>query len=381
MYKDEIKKIEYFKQKIVNMYLARGEYANESMIESELSSFNERLSVFKYKYIEDHTKLNVEQYNEELCAIYQDLKILYETLYELQVKEFNKRKRMVAQRLAYIGSIAREYYHRSRLETISIFGDTLVYESGDYNYEYKDGFTYIKLNPISTFEGASLVFLVEDENVSSDLFTLELTPTENIKPYTSNGDIHTVSGSPNIKEIPFTINKNLINKTGHVLDHEYNHLEKYKIFHNKGCIMVNNTPMTLAEYYKKEFTDEHVVKFYVHKSTSLKISSTLGYYDSNIQNAPNETDKEIKFYYAKVPAYGHILINTNGTLFSEVSIPIVKENKLIASTLIQSVSDHLLSVTSYDKPKEYKTPVVVYKGNLDLQGLKYIAVKQVQYGE
>ena len=379
MYKDEIKKIEYFKQKIVNMYLARGEYVNESMIESELSSFNERLSI--YKYIEYHTKLNVEQYNEELCAIYQDLKILYEALYELQIKEFNKRKRIVAQKLAYINSIAREYYHRSRLETISIFGDTLIYVSGDFDYEYKGGFTYIKLDEINTFEGASLVFLIEDENVSSDLFTLELTPTENIKPYTSNGDIHTVEGSPNVKEIPFTINKNLINTTGYVLEHEYNHLEKYKIFHNKGCVMVNNKPMTLAEYYNTSFDDVHVIKFYVYKSTSLKISSTLGYYDSNIQDTPNETNKEIKFYYANVPAYGHILINTNGTLFSEISAPIIKDNKLIASTLIQSVSDHVLFVISYDKPKEYKTPVVVYKGNLDLQSLKYIAIKQVQYGE
>ena len=133
MYKDQIYKLEYYRQRLIDQALKSGEYISDSALESALEEYDIQLALFKHRYIQEGSKLNVNEFNNELYVLYNDLLILYRTVYELTVEKFNNTKDLVNIKLSNLERIANQYYNRSKLETIAIFGDTLVFQSNNFD--------------------------------------------------------------------------------------------------------------------------------------------------------------------------------------------------------------------------------------------------------
>lgn len=67
MYKDQVYKLEYYKQKLISQSLSLGEFLNESSLDSALEDYETQFALFKHRYIQKGSKLDVKDFNNELA--------------------------------------------------------------------------------------------------------------------------------------------------------------------------------------------------------------------------------------------------------------------------------------------------------------------------
>ena len=89
MYTDIELKTNYYKEKIVASFIKQGIYPDNKLIQSRLNDIETRLSIFKTPRVKEGSYFNTAEMNEAIKAIWDDLCILYQLLYELTVLKYN----------------------------------------------------------------------------------------------------------------------------------------------------------------------------------------------------------------------------------------------------------------------------------------------------
>ena len=127
-YLDVEKKLKYHKEKILKEFVQKGIYPDNKLINSRLQSINSHLSLFKNYNKITGEKFNANEYNESLLLIYKDLKILYDVLYELTIKEYNNQQNFINSYINELSSIVDTFEKRAQFENNSTtFGKTLLF--------------------------------------------------------------------------------------------------------------------------------------------------------------------------------------------------------------------------------------------------------------
>lgn len=383
MYKDQIYKLEYYKQKLIDQSLSYGEYLKPDSLKTLLEEYDFNFALFKHKYIKEGAKFNVDDFNNELSILYNDLSILYRIVYELTITEFNKTKEMVNIKLDNLNQIANQYYNRCKLETIAILGDTLVYQANNFDITNKNGKSYIKLPSFSTYAGASLAFLANlDMNNSNAI--LELSPSENISNYENNENLYVVPGKSTIKTHFITLDPQNKYKGSFMLDYnpDNSYRGQYYLYAGKNMIKVADEYIDIGKYNRNEYPDEYEVELYVYNGTSIDFNFTLEPISSNINNKLVTIKNRIQRFVFKMPAYSHISFNTNGIIFCAVEECLTKNNRLYSKRSYDNVYEYMLESVIYDTEVKYENPVVVID-NSTAEHLKInsLAVKQNRYNQ
>ena len=73
MYKDQIYKLEYYKQKLIDQSLSYGEYLKPDSLKTLLEEYDFNFALFKHKYIKEGAKFNVDDFNNELNILFTKL--------------------------------------------------------------------------------------------------------------------------------------------------------------------------------------------------------------------------------------------------------------------------------------------------------------------
>lgn len=384
MYKDQIYKLEYYKQRLIGKSLALGEYLNEGSLFTALDDYETQFSLFKHKYIQSGSKLDVKDFNNELSVLYNDLLILYKVVYEITVTNFNKTKEIISIKLNDLERIADQYYSRCKLETIAIFGDTLVYQAGNFDITNKNGKSYIQLPEFTTYEGATLAFLANIENLENANAVLELTPSQNIQNYESNENLFIVPGSPEIKTKFFELDSSNKYNGSFMLEHNPDNAyqNQYYIYSGKDMMFVNGKYISISEYNKTEYTGIYDIELYIYNATQADFNFSLEPIKSNIDNHYVTIKDRVQKFTFRMQPYSHLSIQTNGIVFCAVDKCRVKENKLYSKTFYENVYSYMLETISYNKEVVYEKPVAVIDNptNKEIK-IKSLAVKQNRYSD
>lgn len=383
MYKDQIYKLEYYRQRLIDQALRSGEYISDSALESALEEYDIQLALFKHRYIQEGSKLNVNEFNNELYVLYNDLLILYRTVYELTVEKFNDTKDLVNIKLSNLERIANQYYNRSKLETIAIFGDTLVFQSNNFDMKNKDGKTYVKLPAFTTYAGSTLAFLANLEDNNANV-VLELSPKENILNYESNESLYQVPGEPTTKTEFFSLDSGNRYFGSYQLPQKFEDTYKsqYYLYSGHNMIKVDNQCIELNQYNNVQNPSEHDVEFYIYKGTHVDFSFTLDPIKTNINNHLVTITDKVQYFKFRMPPYGQISFNTDGIVFAAVDNCIIKDNHIYSRTFYDGAYDNMLEIITYDKEVSYDNPVAVIENPSDnTLKINSLAIKQNRYNE
>ena len=142
-YADQIKKIDFYKSRITNDLARRGIYPDDERINKQIKNINTMLGIFQYKAVSSGETFDTKKFNEDVEYIYQDLKILYELVYELTIKEFEELQIYCETHLTELRKMAEHYQYRTKLELDSTYlGTTVLYQSNSYNSSMNNGTNY-----------------------------------------------------------------------------------------------------------------------------------------------------------------------------------------------------------------------------------------------
>ena len=138
-YSDQIKKIDYYRSRIINDLAKRGIYPDDDRVNKQIKKIDTMLGVFQYKPVGRNEPFDAKKFNEDISAIYQDLKILYELAYELSIKDLEELQTYCEIHLTELKKMAEHYKYKTKLELDSTYlGNTVFYQSHGFNSSMKN---------------------------------------------------------------------------------------------------------------------------------------------------------------------------------------------------------------------------------------------------
>lgn len=394
-FSDVAKKLAYHKQEILKEFVQKGVYPDNALIESRLNSIDMHLAIFQHYNVVPGQQFDANEYNKSLQLIYEDLKILYDLLYQFQVEEYYKQQNFINSYINELNSVVDTYKKRADFENSSTtFGRTLLFQNNNFTINNDNSTTIIELNTIKAENASELTCLANIHNVNPDnlLFTFtdpETNKTYQVSPYNYSGETLTMPGTKttNTYNIEMTedqkITGPLILSTGSAIDpkNKYTILAgKNKMFlnyKNKNSFDIQDIPTSLGSYM---FTDKTYINFYVVDGNSVTfkfnkkpIATNFPTEEQRITNLKPihhffiECDKDFSFEIEldKGNVYG---VKENG---------VINNNKLYY-TGTNLVRDFSVIEESSGDTKEYKSQLKIFNNNEDNFDIESIIIKQIE---
>lgn len=216
MYKEIELKLNYHKEKIIESFIRSGIYPDNSLIESKLLNIELRLAIFKNYDIKEGTNVNIDYFNNNLKLIYDDIKILYELLYQVNILEYNSLKLYIDSHINELQEVADSFLKKAELESFTTsLGTSLLYKYNNFDIDMKDNITIIDLGQIEVCNADRIACITNINNIDYKDIVLKMKSTDNIyscNVYNYNHDTLLMPGKKNtiIKEV--VLNNNQIIK-------------------------------------------------------------------------------------------------------------------------------------------------------------------------
>ena len=280
LYQDQIKKLAYYRSRIIQDLARKGVYPDDFKIKARLEDIDTMLGVFQYKRVGSGDTFDTDKFNEDLERIYTDLKILYQLAYEISVRDYNELKVYCETHLNELQGMASNYQYKTKFELDSTYlGNTVFFQSAGFNCSTSNGISKIELDEIQVDEQSKLTCIFDAENVTSQNVIFTFTDSDgvnhNCSPYSYNQDFFTVPGT--LKKNSYIVNlsddtiKTQFICTPSEIAESVSHDNKYVLFGGKGFVQ--------SGYYSKKYyeklpdvpikIDKGVVQFYVLGGTYI----------------------------------------------------------------------------------------------------------------
>lgn len=280
LYQDQVKKLAYYRSRIIQDLARKGIYPDDAKINARLNDIDTMLGVFQYMNIEAGDTFDAAKFNEDFERIYRDLRILYELAYEISVQEYNELKVYCETHLNELQNMASNYQYKTKFELDSTYlGSTVFFQSAGFNSSMSNGIATINLGKIQVEEQSKLacIFSAENVNPRNVVFTFSDSNgiNHNCSPYDYNQDFFTVPGilKKNTYEVSLldSMTKTQFICTPSEIAGNVNHNNKYVLFGGKGFVQTG--------YYSKGYfekiagvpitIEQGVVQFYVLNGTYI----------------------------------------------------------------------------------------------------------------
>lgn len=183
-YLDQINKINYYKQKIIEELSSSGIFPNNILIQNKIDDIDTKLAIFQYISVSETDVFDVDKFNEDLLRIYNDLLILYSLTYKMSVNEYENIKSYAETHLLELEDLARMYEYKTKEELDSTsLGNTVFFQSNGFNITYNNGIAIIDLGKITLHNASKVACIFKAENVSSEQVVFNFDDKYNCSPY------------------------------------------------------------------------------------------------------------------------------------------------------------------------------------------------------
>lgn len=347
MYIDQEKKVEYYKKLIIDTITKTGSYPAPSLVQDRLSDIDASLSIYRTNIKSSGDTFDTEEYNNALNNIYNDLLILYRSVYELSVKEYNQLKTKVNMELQDLETTAQKCYRRSELETINTFGKTLFFQASGFKQNYDNGVITIPIDSITTHEQATLACIVDGADTlpyDSMYFKIK---DKRVKPYNYNSDVYTVLGTSNVNTYSYTITSEKKSSTFAFAIDKFTPDSKasYKVLSGKDSFVFLDSSSYSPKLLAKQ----------LNMSVNINSKGIVTFYIYNAKNISFEFNKEpiAKNFETNTIASPDMIQKINLTLETGTVFNIITDGAMYAYYDIAFMSDDSVCGYRHDTISDY----------------------------
>ena len=387
-YKDELKKIEYYKQKIIDRYLQDNQLINNNKLQQYLDSIDTKLSIFRQGFIENGEEMNLEKFNSQKAAIYEDFKILYETMYELAQDRLAKVEAKIKCSLESLNERAKYYSNRTKVESLSVYGNTLYYETNGFNQTYDSGKVYINLGSISIPSGSYVSCLLDSDEIDNKDVIFRFDEDNQVSDYMYNRNYLRIPGNYQISTYNLTIDEAPTESFEINLDLNITEDKIYNIFAGEDKIKIYNSNDYRLNYINKNngiaYTSSEVeeISFYVYGASYIEFT-LIGDYDyKSFEGYKISSPKQRQKILIKTRPGFTLDFITDGRIFADKGSTYVDENKLFSTSIFNNVNDYMIEEISFGNPIEFNNvQVIIDNTDTTFYDINSITIKQAQISE
>lgn len=381
MYKDELKKIDYYKEQLMQTIAQSGVYPSPSAIQNRLDDIDTSLSVFRFNLIGTGDLFSVDTYDTELTNIWRDLYILYKCVYEVSVQDYQELKEEIDRQLQDIETMARTYYQRGLMETTNTFGATIYFAASGIIQNYLNGQITISLGTIKTHEGASLACILEGTDIVYENVYFQL-GDKRVTAYGYNQDLYTVPGEPDRKTYEYTLDAAKKAYTfSFLLDSFTPSVDNaYTVLAGKNMVAAksNNTVAYVSKSPQAPvlINQDSEVTFYVYQATYIAFEYSQAPELTNFTGNEIRNPDHIQKVVLTVRNGTVLNFKTDGTVYAEEIAPYIS-NGLLCCYRKDGIQDYFLEETyEADEVTIPGVSVVITDADRQAYEITSIAIKE-----
>lgn len=388
LYQDQIKKLAYYRARIIQEFARKGVYPDDSRISSRLNEIDTMLGVFQYMSIGNGDDFDTNKFNEDMVRILTDLQILYQLAYEISVKDYNELRIYCETHLSQLQNMANGYQYKTKFELDSTYlGNTIFFQSVGFDAVSSNGITTIKLGTIEAEAQSKLacIFDAEGVDVQNVIFTFKDKNgiVSNCSPYEYNKDFFIVPGDLKVSSYTYETSGDKVTTPFICTPSELsivNPDNKYLLFGGKGFVQTGY----YGKKYIEKFTgvpltmsDSGIVRFFIIGGdyANFEFSSTPRSKNFEGNSIANMSDhQEIVIEYGSDFSFDFV---TNGTIYATRQQGMILSNDLYYPVPDQ-VTDILVEEYSVGDKVLYEVTVTAgpfYNGEIPV--INTIAIKQL----
>ena len=389
LYLDQQKKIEYYKQQISDFYLGEGRVIEKLMLDKYLESIDSKLSIFRQNFINGGETLDIDKFNEQKSHIYADIKILYETMYELAKTRLAKIENKIICQLEELKFKEKEYKARTSLESLSVYGNTVLFKTNDLKQEYSNGKVKINLGDISIPSGSYCACMASIDNVMPSDIVFNFGDNKQVSDYFYNRELLKVSDNyvintydrkneeKHISSFKINIDKDMVKKSN-----------AYNIFVQKDNVKIKYSSEYGSIYVPKnsniglEVKQKARISFYVYGAEKIEFNMNDNYSYKNFEGYLINTPKQRQKIVIDVePGFIFDLV-TDGKIFADYSKCVIENDEVYSVSHFNDITDYMIEEIAYGEPVVFNDVLIIID-NADtiFFDVNYIAIKQAQISE
>ena len=387
LYSDEIEKLNYYREQIIELMAKNGELPNDMEVQKRLESIDTRLAVFQYDNVVSGEPFDTTKFNEDMAAIRQDLLILYKLAYTQCIEEYQKLEQYIDTHLKELEILAKHYKLRTDLElSITSLGKTIYFKTSGFQFTEENTVAHVQLGKIEASAGSKLACLFEGRHIRMDQVVFNF-GNQHCLPYSYNRDFFQVSGDPTHFSYPYERQTSAdtgestveMAPDGFVPDKN----NSYIIYTSKDAFQVQNEYGSEVEHrisgLANTFTGSGRIVFYIVNGTYASFEFGNAPVKKNfdgtmIENMPKH--QKITMSYTDGLSFS---VNTNGTIYAMRANGVISGNKLYY-TYPTTEREFLIEEYTNDKKVSYDDASITISGltagtPLDITS---IAIKEVE---
>lgn len=393
-YSDVIKKINYHKETILQEFIQKGIYPDNTLISNRLKNIDSYIALFKNSNVVTGEKFNVEEYNEYIKLIYKDLKILFELLEELQIKEYYRQQNFIESYINELYSIVNTYESRAKYEnTSTTLGKTLLFKNNGFTIENDNSTTIINLDNIEINNASTLYCIANINNIDPEnlifVFTDENDNSHQVTPYNYSNETLTMPGEKTIKETYVEIQNEQKLNSPFILstDAPIDYKNKYTILGGKNKMFINydslnsseveEAPTSLGTFITK---DKCRINFYIvnGNSVSFKFNKKPLYTNFPIEEHRISNLDKIHYFFIECEKDFSFEIELDKGDVYAIKEPGIINNDKLYYTGSNLIDDFNIIEEQSGEPKNYKAQLKIYNDNDSSYDIESIVIKQLE---
>lgn len=387
-YLDEIEKIKYYKEKIVNRYLQKGNPVNKEKVQEYLDKLDLKIAIFSQAYIQSGSKLNTEILNEQKQDIYRDLVILYKVLYDIINNKIKNIEDKIRFMLDDLETKANQFKFLVDSESVSVYGKTIFHQSSGFDQKYKDGQIKIDLGPLDVASGSYLACLFQCKEIDPYTVTFHFDDSTEISAYEYDKRFLKIIGNYHFYTDFYTNEDIIFGKELIEINDTVSDQNRYLFFLNKDKIKVKKRSssnisyvnFTKGIYYKSSEPEE--ISFYVYGATQITIDIVGKPSYTNFDGYQIDMPKQRQKIVIKSDNQISIDIKTDGTIYADKAPSVVQNDKLKLFKNFENITDYMVETIQYGDDIHFDDVYIIVDDVVDtLIDIDYIAIKQTQVTE
>ena len=389
-YLDEIEKIKYYKERIIDRFLSNGISADKEKVQEYLDRIDLKLSIFSQAYIQSGHVLSVDVFNEQKRNIYADLVILYRILYNLANQRVEKVRTRMRYELDDLRQLAKEFQYIVDGQTVSVYGKTVFSKTSDFPQEYKDGQVIIDLGTVTVSSGSYLAPMIASQEFdSSDVLFIFTDPdgTEiQASPYNYGKNYVKITGNYSLNTVSYAyadkvLGKELVNVNGGVSANS-----RYNLLINKDQIAVRSLANNGFRYQAKspeiyyQSAGQEEVTFYVYGATKIQLHLFGDIMYQNFSGNEIIAPKQRQKIVLRGDGFSFDL-KTDGTVYADMIYAVPEGDALRITKNFEDVTDYTVEEIQYGDDLSYQLRVVINNAESPFYDISYIVIKQARISE
>lgn len=385
MYSEHLLKINAKKNEIEHMLMLQGKYPRKAYVDRLLGDINTKLALLDYKKVARGSSFDVSKFNEDINAIYGDLKILFSLVDEMAIEKYAELESFVNGFLLSLEAEAdrADLKAREELESTTLNAD-IVYFSDASNLAYDNEVAVIDCGDLSFRPQSKVLGTVTGAGYETEDVVFDI-GGKRISDYNLSGETLKLGGEVTKNYYTYTTEQGATGASIVVADQDIVADESYgyEIYGGKNLIKVDR-PGKLS--YLDDFVSEKdyyseanaTYTFYLHNATYIDFDFSVEPSEKNFTSYNNsglQRDEFVKYQF-KLPRVSAFVISTDGTTYATKEEPAVNGDELyIANTSLAKDFYIIESVPGEDLSLPVK--MYIYNAQEEYLDVKSMAIKQV----